>query len=116
MREDIIPIDELRLDCLAYLCKDQYPIEVFDSTVQLRRWTSKAPPIFSPVGISISVTERLYLLADDRKAVGIGLGALQGPVEEVDNPTSRRLIGRRVQIFAVEVGEQHICVVSISID
>src|ERR1051326_4589549 len=86
--------------------------------VQILCFTRKSPPILATqcthmVSPHNSISVGLHLLFHDCHAIRITLCLLQGPVTKVNHPATRGLIGTRVQVLAVQVGGQHICVTSI---
>ena len=87
-----------------------------DGVVELRARAKKLPPAFFPTFIILILPVLLHPLAHDPVGLGVGAGALLGPVPEVDDPARGLLLGVGVEVLAVQIGEQHVPVARVLLD
>ncbi len=88
---------------------NQYPLHALDGGVEVRADVPELPPALVPSPVARWLAQNFWLhpLLHDGQAVGVALGALQGPVPEVDAPPAGRAVGPGVEVLAVEVGHHH---------
>jgi hypothetical protein len=71
---------------------------------------SVTPPKFTVIRTLVKVSFRFYIASNDSYAIGVFFSALQGPVPEINNPTTGRTIWSLVEILADQVGLDYVLV------